>query len=165
MWQRGWAPSSHGCWLRLGDAAFLAFAADAVLVSQARFFSRCSQGAKYVHTNLVAKDWRALAKFYCSVFNCVVVPPAATFRGLCLKPAQEFLDPRFGACTSGSQVTERMVQPWRFSLIRATCDASGSHSYAADGLNDLIAVAVFGYLSSDPPGPNSWAYGVERVVP
>lgn len=27
-------------------------------------------GIKYVHTNIVAKDWRALAEFYIEVFNC-----------------------------------------------------------------------------------------------
>jgi predicted enzyme related to lactoylglutathione lyase len=31
--------------------------------------------AKYVHTNLVAEDWRVLARFYEEVFGCVRVPP------------------------------------------------------------------------------------------
>lgn len=26
--------------------------------------------AKYVHTNLIAKDWRRLVQFYCEVFGC-----------------------------------------------------------------------------------------------
>src|SRR5438093_3486687 len=39
------------------------------------------QGARYVHTNLVARDWRALTTFYSSVFNCVVVPPERDFSG------------------------------------------------------------------------------------
>jgi catechol 2,3-dioxygenase-like lactoylglutathione lyase family enzyme len=26
--------------------------------------------AKYVHTNLIAKDWRKLVRFYCDVFGC-----------------------------------------------------------------------------------------------
>ena len=29
--------------------------------------------AKYVHTNLVAEDWRGLARFYQEVFGCAVV--------------------------------------------------------------------------------------------
>jgi predicted enzyme related to lactoylglutathione lyase len=37
------------------------------------------QGAKYVHTNLIARDWRALAAFYRSVFGCVDVPPERDF--------------------------------------------------------------------------------------
>lgn len=32
-------------------------------------------GAKYVHTNLVARDWRRLVEFYSDVFGCVPVPP------------------------------------------------------------------------------------------
>lgn len=30
---------------------------------------------KYVHTNLIALDWRKLAKFYTDVFGCSFVPP------------------------------------------------------------------------------------------
>jgi predicted enzyme related to lactoylglutathione lyase len=37
--------------------------------------------AKYVHTNLIAKEWRALARFYQDVFGCVPVPPERHFKG------------------------------------------------------------------------------------
>ncbi|MCL4394110.1 MAG: VOC family protein [Chloroflexi bacterium] len=37
--------------------------------------------ARYVHTNLVAKDWRALAKFYEETFGCVPVPPERDYSG------------------------------------------------------------------------------------
>jgi len=37
--------------------------------------------AKYVHTNLIAKDWRALAGFYEQVFGCLPVPPERNFQG------------------------------------------------------------------------------------
>lgn len=30
---------------------------------------------RYAHTNIVAKDWKALAEFYCSVFDCKPLPP------------------------------------------------------------------------------------------
>ena len=30
---------------------------------------------RFLHVNIVARDWRALARFYCDVFDCVVVPP------------------------------------------------------------------------------------------
>ncbi|MHB1356810.1 MAG: VOC family protein [Anaerolineae bacterium] len=38
--------------------------------------------AKYVHTNLVSEDWRALASFYQHVFGCVPVPPERDFQGV-----------------------------------------------------------------------------------
>lgn len=38
-------------------------------------------GARYAHTNLVAKDWRALADFYVSLFGCVPVPPERDYKG------------------------------------------------------------------------------------
>jgi predicted enzyme related to lactoylglutathione lyase len=37
--------------------------------------------ARYVHTNLIAEDWPALARFYEEVFGCVPVPPERDFRG------------------------------------------------------------------------------------
>jgi predicted enzyme related to lactoylglutathione lyase len=37
--------------------------------------------AKYVHTNLIANDWRSLARFYQDVFGCVPVPPERDLQG------------------------------------------------------------------------------------
>ena len=37
--------------------------------------------AKYRHTNIVARDWRALARFYRDVFGCVLVPPERDVSG------------------------------------------------------------------------------------
>lgn len=37
--------------------------------------------ARYVHTNLVARDWRALARFYGEVFGCEPVPPERDYAG------------------------------------------------------------------------------------
>jgi glyoxylase I family protein len=37
--------------------------------------------AKYVHTNLVAEDWRGLARFYAEVFGCVPIPPERDYQG------------------------------------------------------------------------------------
>lgn len=37
--------------------------------------------AKYVHTNLIAQDWKQLADFYTTVFDCVPVPPERDYQG------------------------------------------------------------------------------------
>lgn len=37
--------------------------------------------ARYVHTNLIARDWLRLARFYQEVFGCVPVPPQRDFSG------------------------------------------------------------------------------------
>ncbi|MGA7965696.1 MAG: VOC family protein [Gammaproteobacteria bacterium] len=37
--------------------------------------------ARYVHTNLVARDWRTLARFYQDVFGCIPVPPERDYSG------------------------------------------------------------------------------------
>ena len=38
-------------------------------------------GARYTHTNLIARDWRRLAAFYQEVFGCVPVPPERHLTG------------------------------------------------------------------------------------
>ncbi len=37
--------------------------------------------ARYVHTNLIARDWHAVAGFYQRVFGCRIVPPERDYRG------------------------------------------------------------------------------------
>lgn len=37
--------------------------------------------AKFVHTNVVARDWKLLSKFYIDVFGCKLKPPARDLRG------------------------------------------------------------------------------------
>ncbi|RJP65552.1 MAG: VOC family protein [Candidatus Abyssobacteria bacterium SURF_17] len=37
--------------------------------------------ARFVHTNLVARDWKRLAEFYQEVFGCTVVPPERDLSG------------------------------------------------------------------------------------
>lgn len=37
--------------------------------------------ARYAHTNLIARDWRALAAFYERLFGCEPVPPERDFAG------------------------------------------------------------------------------------
>ena len=37
--------------------------------------------ARYVHTNLIAADWRKLADFYIRLFGCTPVPPERDFQG------------------------------------------------------------------------------------
>ncbi|HWP96991.1 MAG TPA: VOC family protein [Syntrophomonadaceae bacterium] len=36
---------------------------------------------KYVHTNLIARDWRKLADFYITVFNCTPLDPERDLSG------------------------------------------------------------------------------------
>jgi predicted enzyme related to lactoylglutathione lyase len=42
---------------------------------------------KYVHTNIVAKNWKKLAYFYINVFNCKIVPPIRHYLGKDLEGA------------------------------------------------------------------------------
>ena len=37
--------------------------------------------ARYVHTNLIARDWAGLARFYQDILGCVPVPPERDLSG------------------------------------------------------------------------------------
>jgi catechol 2,3-dioxygenase-like lactoylglutathione lyase family enzyme len=43
--------------------------------------------ARFVHVNLIAKDWKQLARFYEQVFGCVPVPPERRLQGRQLERA------------------------------------------------------------------------------
>jgi predicted enzyme related to lactoylglutathione lyase len=43
--------------------------------------------ARFVHTNLVARDWKRLAQFYERVFGCTPVPPERDLSGQWLEDA------------------------------------------------------------------------------
>lgn len=42
-------------------------------------------GARFGHTNLIAKDWRRLARFYTELFGCGLVPPERDYSGPALE--------------------------------------------------------------------------------
>ncbi len=39
------------------------------------------KGIKYVHTNLIAKDWKNLSNFYINVFSCRAIYPKRDLSG------------------------------------------------------------------------------------
>jgi predicted enzyme related to lactoylglutathione lyase len=43
--------------------------------------------ARFVHTNLIAQDWRRLARFYEQVFGCTPIPPERNLQGAWLEAA------------------------------------------------------------------------------
>jgi catechol 2,3-dioxygenase-like lactoylglutathione lyase family enzyme len=49
---------------------------------------------RYAHTNLVARDWRALAGFYEKIFGCVPVPPERDYSGSALEAGTGILGAR-----------------------------------------------------------------------
>jgi predicted enzyme related to lactoylglutathione lyase len=42
---------------------------------------------KYVHTNIIAKDWKKLAQFYINVFGCTKVLPERNLKGKWIETA------------------------------------------------------------------------------
>jgi predicted enzyme related to lactoylglutathione lyase len=48
--------------------------------------------ARFVHTNLIARDWRLLARFYEEVFGCTPIPPERDLQGPWLVAATGLAD-------------------------------------------------------------------------
>ena len=71
------------------------------------------EGARYSHTNIVARDWRALAGFYESVFGCMPVPPERDYSGPVLEAGTGIAVPRWPESTFVCPVTARAVLLWR----------------------------------------------------
>jgi len=80
-------------------------------------------GMKYVHTNLIAKNWRTLAVFYQEVFDACL----SRRRGTCPESGSTRLPGSaghiFSGCTSAFRATETTDQPSR-SFSMALCGAS-----------------------------------------
>lgn len=51
--------------------------------------------AKYKHTNIIAKDWEQLSKFYEDVFGCVRIPPERHLSGIWLEKGTGVKGARF----------------------------------------------------------------------
>jgi predicted enzyme related to lactoylglutathione lyase len=51
--------------------------------------------AMFKHTNIIARDWRALAKFYQDVFGCKPVPPERNLSGAWLEKGTGVRGARF----------------------------------------------------------------------
>lgn len=90
--------------------------------------------AKYVHTNLIARDWRALARFYCEVFGCVPKLPERDLSG-----------------------------PWLDGLTGlASAHLTGIHLLLPGCGEDGPTLEVFGYDELAPapaPAPNRPGFG------
>jgi catechol 2,3-dioxygenase-like lactoylglutathione lyase family enzyme len=50
--------------------------------------------AKYVHTNLIARDWKKMARFYCEVFGCEPQGPERDMSGTWLDSLTSLGSPR-----------------------------------------------------------------------
>jgi len=66
--------------------------------------------ARYVHTNLVARDWRKLVEFYVEVFGCKRVPPERKISG-------QWLDDATGIAEAEFQIGRSMQRPYKRWMI------------------------------------------------
>lgn len=99
------------------------------------------EGARYVHTNLIARDWQGLARFYQAHLGCAPVPPERSYAG-----------PELEAGTGVPGVTLRGVH---LRLPGRGADGPTLEIYSYSRLADGPAPAVnrpgFGHLAFEVP--------------
>ncbi len=99
--------------------------------------------AKYVHTNLIAKDWRVLSRFYQEVFGCEPVPPERHFRGKDLE--------------RGTGIRNAQLEGMHLSLPGYNGDGPTLEIFSYTALEPPPATAV------NRPGFGHIAFGVDDV--
>ena len=78
--------------------------------------NRKAMNARYVHTNLIARDWRALADFYTRLFGCSIVPPERDYRSPDLDRLTALPNAHRLARICGCRVGAKTVPRWRFRV-------------------------------------------------
>ena len=96
-----------------------------------------ARNARYVHTNLVANDWRALAEFYRRVFGCEVVPPERHFSGPTLEA---------GTGIPGARLDGVHLRLPGHGAAGPTLELF-SYSKAADRVSPLVNRPGFGHIA------------------
>ena len=124
--------------------------------------------AKFVHTNLVAQDWRKLAGFYEQVFGCKPVPPERNLAGDWLEAATGLPDaqiqgihlrlPGYGDQGPTLEVFQYNHQPEALStavnrpgfghIAFAVEDVRDAHDHFQDELVRILAGGDAGALGS-----------------
>jgi predicted enzyme related to lactoylglutathione lyase len=100
--------------------------------------------ARYVHTNLIARDWRALARFYQEVLGCVPVPPERDLSG----PDMD----------AGTGIPGAHLRGMHLRLPGRGADGPTLEVFTYDGLLERPATAV------NRPGFGHIAFSVEDVA-
>src|SRR5574341_674062 len=76
------------------------------------------EGTRYVHTNLVARDWQPLARFYETHLGCVRVPPERDYSVPNWKLAPAFQTRRCEEYTCACPAMEKKARRWKSSVTR-----------------------------------------------
>ncbi|MDI6765821.1 MAG: hypothetical protein QME52_03250 [Bacteroidota bacterium] len=85
--------------------------------------------SKYAHTNLIAKNWCELARFYQQVFGCVAVPPEHHFIAFIVEDVAK--DHAEVLATGGSAVGEIVT-------LQPTFQSKVTWCYVADPEGNMI---------------------------
>lgn len=94
-------------------------------------------GARYAHTNLIARDWRALAAFYARLFGCEAVPPERDYAGADLERGTGVADARLSGIhlrLPGHGATGPTLEIYHYSRL-------------ADGLAPAVNRPGFGHVA------------------
>ena len=131
---------------------------------------------KYVHTNLIARDWRSLVHFYQDVFGCVPVPPERDYAGADLDAGTGLADAhlqgihlRLPGCGSEGPTLEVFQYSELKSAVEPAANRPGfAHiAFSVDSVSDAraevlarggSAVGEIVSLTTAPDATVTWCY-------
>ena len=106
---------------------------------------------KFVHTNIAAKDWKTLAQFYITVFDCRVKPPERKYEG-------DWLDQATGLCRAslegvhlelpGFKEGGPTLEIFTYKEMKFTGDAMANHqgfthiAFEVEDVNKTFEIAL-----------------------
>jgi hypothetical protein len=84
---------------------------------------------KFVHTNLIAKDWKSLSKFYIDVFGCKPTCPERDLSGEWLEKITEIKNARIRGMHGGTlfgEVAQKQYPELGLLTVEYTRDPEGN---------------------------------------
>ena len=105
--------------------------------------------AKYKHTNIIARDWRSLARFYEEVFGCVHIPPLRQLSGPWLEKGTgvsaaklfgvHLRLPGYGASGPTLEILQYERTEEREQPILANREGLGHIAFEVDDINQAVS--------------------------
>ena len=123
---------------------------------------------RYVHTNLIARDWRALAGFYQRVLGCEVVPPERHFAGPTLEAGTGVPGARLDGAhlrLPGHGANGPTLEIFSYGTLAEHVPARNAQGPAARRKSSVGLLEIRRYSCGDLPSFAALATDLEHYVP
>jgi predicted enzyme related to lactoylglutathione lyase len=107
---------------------------------------------KYVHTNIISKEWKALADFYINAFGCKIVTPERDLSGDWLDKGTKvknahiqgthLLLPGYGENGPTLEIYQYAENEKRASSLKANTEGFGHIAFHVDDVAEMLEIII-----------------------